>query len=243
MLAEYCADKDNLFTSIRANQDYFIEYMTLGCNRINIWGNYRNVEPRGQNSYYSIQVINNTYVLCGLHLISDLHGDNSEERFAKIREIIKDVHDTEEEINSFKSIIVGDFNDMPYSKGLLNADGFHGLPALKTTKKKTRMVSGTLYREYYNPMWNFFGDFSAPPGTYYYNNSKLYSPMWYILDQFLLSRELAPNLVIDQLKIITECSHGTLYDKNDRPNTKISDHFPIMCEIDDTSKGNNNGKK
>ncbi len=36
------------------------------------------------------------------------------------------------------------------------------------------------------------GDFSYPPGTYYVNQSKLHSPMWYMLDQVIMSKDVLP---------------------------------------------------
>ena len=40
----------------------------------------------------------------------------------------------------------------------------------------------------------------------------------------------------DSLKIITACSYADLVDDSKHPNRKISDHFPIMCEIEDEQK-------
>lgn len=44
------------------------------------------------------------------------------------------------------------------------------------------------------------------------------------------------NSWIDSLKIITACSYADLVDDSKHPNRKISDHFPIMCEIEDEQK-------
>ena len=77
------------------------------------------------------------------------------------------------------------------------------------------------------------GDFSYPPGTYYLNQAKLYSPMWYMLDQVIVSKDVLPLLKKESVKIITSCGYSDLVDKNQHPDKKISDHFPIMCEIVD----------
>lgn len=231
--AEYRADKTELCNLLREHHQYLAECNTCGCNRIDCWSNYANIKVGRQNDYHSIQIIRNRFILCSIHLPTDLHGDYSEERLVKIQEIMHDIKETECEIRTQKTIIIGDFNEMPYSKGCLNANGFHGLPVLSVKDKSTRKVNNIEYRKFYNPMWNFMGDFIYPPGTYFYNQSKLHSPMWYILDQVIMSKDVLPLFVKESLKIITSCGGIDLANVKGHPNKKISDHFPIMCEIRD----------
>lgn len=231
--AEYRADKNELCKLFGEHDLSLKECNTHGCKRIDTWSSYTNIKVGGQYDYHSIQIINNRYILCSIHLPTDLHGDYSDERLAKIQEIMYDIKVTETEIQSQKTIIIGDFNEMPYSKGCLNANGFHGLPVLGVKDKPTRKVCNVEYRKFYNPMWNFMGDFSYPPGTYYLNQSKLHSPMWYMLDQVIVSKDILPLFIKEGLRIITSCSYMDLMDNKGHPNKKISDHFPIMCEIRD----------
>ena len=233
VLAEYEANSDDLYKMIRSRGDFLQEYASIGCERINVFGNYRKVEPSVQDKHYSIQIINREFILCGVHLPSNLHGDMSREPLMKIRTIVHDIQEEEEKFSTQRTIIVGDFNEMPYAEACLNADAFHGLPVYETNKKMYRIVGGNKFKKYYNPMWNFFGDFSYPPGTYYRNNSFIYSPMWYMLDQFIFGKDIIPLLNKEQLKIITKCEYGSLADRNGHPDKNISDHFPIMCEISD----------
>ena len=142
------------------------------------------------------------------------------------------IEKVENNINSKRSIIIGDFNEMPYGEGCLSADGFHGLPVLNAEDKSIRTIDEIEYRKFYNPMWNLMGDFSYPPGTYYYESTDICTPMWYILDQVVMSKEVLPLFVKDSLKIVTSCNFSDLIDKSGHPNKKkISDHFPIICEI------------
>lgn len=231
IMAEYNADKENLSTLFEENHQDLVSCNTSGCERISIWSNYIEVDSGIQDKYYSIQIFCGKYILCCVHLMSDLHSDSSDERLAKTQQIMYDIRKTEEEINSQNTIIIGDFNEMPYGKGCLSANGFHGLPMLSIKDKATRVVNGVEYRKYYNPMWNLFGDFSYPPGTYYLNKSALYSPMWYMLDQVIISKDILPLFRKESLKIITSCSDMDLTDKYQHPNKQISDHFPIMCEF------------
>lgn len=233
ILAEYDADKTELKELLKKYHLKHYFCFARGCNRISIWSNYDNMKSGPQDTHYSIQIIKDKYILCGIHLMSDSFGGMCDERFARMREIIYEIGRVEQKIMTKNTIIIGDFNETPYDRGCLNADGFHGLPALTMNDTPTRVVSGREYRKFYNPMWNFMGDFSYPPGTYYLNQSKLYSPMWYIVDQVILSQDILPLFKRESLKIITTCHHFDLMDKNEHPNKKISDHFPIMCEIDD----------
>ncbi len=168
--------------------------------------------------------------------MSDLRGDFSNERRKKAEMIKNDIEDAGRLMGTDRFMIIGDFNAMPYSHEYLGADGFHGLPTLDISESPERIVSGEGYTKYYNPMWNLFGDYFHPPGTYYASVSRLVTPRWYMLDQIILSKGLIPHFVKNSLKIITECSLGSLMSKNGLPNEKISDHFPIMCEITDEHK-------
>lgn len=231
VVAEYRADAIELGYLFQESRTFLEKCNTLGCDRLDIWSSYKNIEAGLQDSYYSIQIISNEYILCGVHMITDLHGDRSDERLLIAQQIMHDVQKTEEKIKSQKTIIVGDMNEMPYGKSCLNANGFHGLPALNISDKSTRKVNKREYRKFYNPMWNLLGDFEYPPGTYYLNQSKLHSPMWYMLDQVMISMDVLPLFHRERLKIITSGSLFDLKDSGGHPNKKISDHFPIICEI------------
>ena len=50
------------------------------------------------------------------------------------------------------------------------------------------------------------GDFHYPPGTYFLNKAQLYAPMWYMLDQVIISKDIIPLFIKDSLKILTRCS-------------------------------------
>ena len=143
-----------------------------------------------------------------------------------------DIHQIEKELSTEYTIIVGDMNEMPYELSVLSADGFHALPFVNSGNDK-RIINGESFQKYYNPMWNLFGDFGASPGTYYRSESKVCTPMWFMLDQFVLSNSCAKNMNKSNLKIITRCLSGSFITNNGVPDKKISDHLPIMCEIFD----------
>lgn len=231
LMAEYCADPCDLNNLLKKSHQRFAVCNTLGCQKISIWSNYVNVEPDVQHSRYSIQIINNEWILCCVHLMSDLHGDYSDERLVLIQQIMYDIRKVEQRVATHRIIIIGDMNEMPYDKGCLSANGFHGLPVLNLEDSNNRNIYGKAYEKFYNPMWNLMGDRVFPPGTYYWNNSRLYSPMWYMLDQVIISKEVIPFFSKENLEIIVSCKYADLRDSHNRPNKDISDHFPIICEI------------
>lgn len=153
------------------------------------------------------------------------------ERVALAEEIMYSIKHIKQRLQTEHVIVIGDINESPYEKACLSAKGFHALPALQILDKGSRTVYGKEYEKMYNPMWNLFGDFKYPPGTYYRVESKLYNPCWFMLDQVIISQSMIPLMVKEQLKIITKCGKGVLYTDNRYPNSNISDHFPIMCEF------------
>ena len=73
-----------------------------------------------------------------------------------------------------------------------------GISCLQILDKGSRTVYGKEYEKMYNPMWNLFGDFKYPPGTYYRVESKLYNPCWFMLDQLIISQTMIPLMVKEQ---------------------------------------------
>lgn len=229
LLAE-CDDVDKIIdASVRKYG--MSQLLTIGCKDIRGWSRLSKISPGIQGNRYSMHIVNEKIILCCVHYMSDLNRDNSNERLELSRRIICDIED-EKELSGTKSvIIVGDMNAMPYEDSVLAANGLHGLPFVKVNGKTNRRVCGVDYTKYYNPMWNMFGDFSSPPGTYYYNNSSLSTPMWFMFDQVIISQNLSSKFNKKAFKIITEIEDVSLSDINGRPDKSISDHYPIFFEI------------
>lgn len=230
VMAEYKGDENQLLNNLLMNNLIFKKMETNGCTRICAYSVFKNVKPGQQAPYYSIQILNNKYIFCFVHLPSDLSGSRSDERYLKSTQIIEDIQKYEQKYGKEHTIIVGDFNDMPYSSMCLAANAFHGLSYCEP-RIEQRKVYGDYYQIYYNPMWNLFGDFSFPPGTYYYKDNSLTTPIWFMFDQVIISPKLKSNFVQKELKIITKTTYGDLATRNGHPNKKISDHFPIVFEI------------
>lgn len=87
------------------------------------------------------------------------------------------------------------------------------------------------FKMFYNPMWNLLGDFSFPPGTYYYSGNEVENSFWNVYDQVMIRPCLRGQFVDDELKILCETKKRKLIDANNHPDKKISDHLPIVFEI------------
>ncbi len=229
ILAEYNSNIEQLDEVLSKSKKRLQRWNTIGSDRIKIWGNYIDIQPGIQNKYYSLQVINREYILCGVHMFSNLNGERNDERELLANQIMEEIDELRKKINSDKVIILGDINESPYEKTCLSARGFHALPALGKENDISRSVNGKIYEKMYNPMWNLFGDFSYPPGTYYRSESKLYTSSWYMIDQVIISPSMISLLKREDLKIIVKCLGGNLYTGKKHPDKKISDHFPVMC--------------
>jgi len=225
-LAEYQDNIHNLIDTLDMQP-----YVTLGCDRIKVIGRKKGVEPGVQGTRYSIQIIENKYILCAIHLPSQISSGHQERRNIVIQTILNDLQDIEKRLASKRSIILGDFNEDPYEDGCLSAVNFHGLPSLNDASKNYRIIEGQQFQMFYNPMWNLFGDFNSPPGTYYYAGSDPKCSYWHIFDQVMIRTCLKSEFVRDSLEILTKAGEKDLLNEKGHPNKEYSDHLPIVFEI------------
>ena len=225
-LAEYQDDIQILADNLGMHS-----YVTLGCDRIKVIGRVKSVEPGAQGYRHSIQIIENRYIICAIHLPSQMSDGHQGRRNIVIQTILKDIQDIEKKLNSKRSIILGDFNEDPYEDGCLSAVNFHGLPFINDFSKAYRVIEGQQFEMFYNPMWNLFGDFNTPPGTYYYAGGNPRCSYWHIFDQVMIRACLKSEFVKNSLEIVTKVGERTLLNEKGYPNKEYSDHLPIVFEI------------
>ena len=231
VLAEYNDHEQKLRNQLIDKGIYMEKYITPGCDRIKMYGSIQNVMPANQNKYYSVQIIDNKYILCGMHLPSRIYSEHWERRNIVIDMIVADINELEKKFKLENTIILGDINENPYDSGCLNATKFHGIPSGEDAQKGSRSIMGKTFKMFYNPMWNLFGDFSYPPGTYYHNGSEPVNSFWNIYDQVMIRPGMKKCFVEKSLKIITDMQKYSLVDKLKHPRKDISDHLPIVFEI------------
>ncbi len=231
VLAEFVSDIEDLLTTLSLKGISMEEYSTIGCERIKIIGNNHIVTANLQTDHTSFQVIDNKYILCGVHLNSKIFSDDIGKREILISTLIRDVQKIEKEVKTKGTIIVGDLNINPYEDSCINARYFHALPIYEETKRGKRIVASETFEMFYNPMWNFLGDFNKPYGTYYHNNSGTINTYWNIYDQVLIRPNIRDKFINESRKIITKTERINLLDEKGYPNKNISDHLPIIFEI------------
>lgn len=232
ILAEYSANSNDLIETLQSKGINMCEIPTIGCERIHIIGDIGlRIEPSIQTDRASVQVIEGSIILCGVHFNSQIYSDQEERREIDIEQIVRDIVKLECELNTKNTIIVGDFNINPYDKSCVSARYFHSIPIYEETIRGTRKVSGKEYQMFYNPMWNFLGDFKEPYGTYYHNSSDTVNPYWNIYDQVIIRPALRKSFVDKSLLILTRTITTSLIDKKKHPDHSISDHLPITFEI------------
>lgn len=166
-----------------------------------------------------------------MHLNSQIYSSGSHAREIRIRQIVSDILKAEKELSTTNTVIVGDLNINPYDQSCISAQYLHGIPIYEETKRNSRVVAGETFYMFYNPMWNFLGDFSEPFGTYYYNSSDDVNTYWNIFDQVIIRPTLRRRFVQKSLKILTGTEKISLLNSKRHPNCEISDHLPIIFEI------------
>ena len=146
VLAEYNDHEQKLRNQLIDKGIYMEKYITSGCDRIKMYGSIQNVMPANQNKYYSVQIIDNKYILCGMHLPSRIYSEHWERRNIVIDMIVADINELEKKFKLENTIILGDINENPYDSGCLNATKFHGIPSGEDAQKGSRSIMGKTFR-------------------------------------------------------------------------------------------------
>ena len=230
VLAEYEANMDDLIAELAKHNVIMKPYKNCS-ERIKMLGSHKNVDLRIDSSHHTIQIIDQKYILCGVHLNSKLHDEHEGSREIYMEQIIHDIEEVEQELGKENTIIVGDFNINPYEPSCIDARFFHGIPVLAEAARQTRIVAGKEFKMFYNPMWSLLGDNSQPYGTYYSNSGGVHNTYWNIFDQVIVRPTLGDKFLRESLKILTETETRFLLDTSGHPDKKISDHLPIIFEI------------
>ena len=228
--AEYNGNIDKLCDSIINERKYHV-LIAPGCERITLLSNQDGFSAGFQNTYCSMQIMNSNFIICFIHLPSKLHNDPTR-RVLIINEIIEQINKYEKMKSINNTIVVGDFNINPYEDSCLRVDQFHSIPFENEAKRLSRTFQGKEYKMFYNPMWGLLGDWNTPYGTYFLPSGDSICPYWNIYDQVIIRPSLIGKFKKNKLEILTSCGDESLLDENSRPRKDISDHLPIVFEIE-----------
>ena len=168
-------------------------------------------------------------LLCAIHLQSRAVWEDFDLTQEAV-EVNSFIRQEEDNAKHSRTIVVGDFNMNPFSRGLTSANGFNAVMTLKVAHQGERTVAGRNHPFFFNPMWGHFNDGSARPGgTFYYTPSGYESLYWHMMDQVLIRPELISLFEASSLRILDVYSGGSLMNKSGRP--EISDHLPIIFRM------------
>lgn len=213
----YHTDKVRLFTRLAVAQWVRRQTDALGA-RMAIWSVAIGAPPG--------------ILLAATHFVSKNNSSDGEQAMLAV-ELAKEISRVEEAVGHQRTVVVGDLNMNPFEEGVTGAPALHAVMTKKLAARVERVVQGTSYRFFYNPMWGFFGDRTVgPPGTYYHRSATVGDLFWHIIDQVLLRPNLMDRLhdlaILDSVggeRLLTE-SAGLPRDAGS------SDHLPLAFRLE-----------
>ena len=228
-------DIDYLIRKLKDNNLFFeVERVDKDSRILLLHNTKKQISIVRESKYYSAFIIKDeaeVYLIFALHLPSRYAEERSDlNMYAS--QVMREFEQIEEERNTEKSIVVGDFNMNPFDDGMVSSLGFNAVMCPSIAKKKSRKVLNEERKFYYNPMWNLMGNaLNSCKGTFYYpSGTKSY--YWYTYDQVIIRPELIEKFEMDDLKIIDVINNNSLVSVNSIPNKRlISDHLPIKFKI------------
>jgi exonuclease III len=170
-------------------------------------------------------------LLAAVHFVSKNNTSPSEQAMLAA-ELAKEIKRVEESVGHERTIVVGDLNMNPYEEGVTAAIALHAVMTRKIAERVERVVQGTRYRFFYNPMWSLFGDRTdGPPGTYYHRSARVAEQFWHMLDQVLLRPDLMD--LLDDLAILDSVRGESLLTQGAGLPDKVaySDHLPLAFRL------------
>lgn len=186
----------------------------------------KHLQEKGRYSFIKIIINEKIYNIVGLHLQSPMYNQE-ENRIEEIHQIIKNLNFYEED--SDKTVIIGDFNTAPFSDELIQYELFNSVLFLDLIKSKEYVETKYgLYKRFYNPMLSLISEDEKIYGSYFYHGQGN-NIFWHFFDQCIYRKSMIP--YVNEIKILKDINGESLI-KNNIPDTKISDHLPLLLTID-----------
>lgn len=224
-LAEYEDDVQLLLALLKESGRTYYHIPPMGA-RIFVISRFPNtiVEHGREDTHY---VVKGFPYNEGMHKVVFVHLPSKREdeggRRAAVLRKVRDAIDPSEKV-----VIMGDFNMNPFEKAMTSVLEMNAVSSAEIAQKRTRTYVDEKFPFFYNPMWNFLGDYKKPLGTYYYSTNQEESIYWNMFDQIIVSSELINDVNVENIRIIDSVGTCMLGEKG-KP--KISDHYPLYCEL------------
>lgn len=169
-----------------------------------------------------------------LHLPSLLNGNTPTSQRAYVRDRFKPQFESARKAGR-PDVLVGDFNLSPYDEVLMAPGGLWANRSLHDAVEYAR--SAVLPKlPLFNPSWELLGNHSPPCGTYYLAQRLDGEGPWHVIDQALMSPELATPgsshvRLISSVRATSLCRADSVRVPLKRVG---SDHLPLQVTIDVT---------
>ncbi|MED3994646.1 hypothetical protein P4647_08275 [Peribacillus frigoritolerans] len=220
---------------LRETEKNYLVELPLPNNRTYLFHNKKQgIGKVGDGRFYSAFKIldkSSPILLVSLHLPSRLYKTESNIG-AHAARIKREIEELEKELNTNKTIVVGDFNLNPFSEGMTSSDGLHAIMDKEIAMKLKRKVDGEFCKYFFNPMWSLHGNMDKNVlGTYFHHKSQT-SYVWNMFDQVIIRPQLIERFDFESLEIIHMINETPILNKQGRPNKEsFSDHLPLKFTI------------
>ena len=189
--------------------------------------------------------------IAGVHLHSKVGNGEDRERVRtrKNKIIIDKVKELEKNLENYKTILVGDFNQNPYDGDLVD---FETIPSMQYTElinvlSDPNSIFPDSIRKvdfWYNPMWNFIGDKNQvnnenrKTGSYFlYSDST--TKMWHLIDGFILRPATMKHIdinyaesgIVDATNSVHFLKPNKIKNKYSLIDEQLSDHLPVKISL------------
>lgn len=242
VLIECGEHEDSILRNLQSYNSDFRSIHSIIFNKAKIFtclNHLEIIETYGHGRYglYDLKIENFANLLMGIvHFPSKVNWGNSDDHTGLCTSLREDVELKEIEVEHQRTFILGDFNMNPFEIGLVSANGLNNTNSKEIAYLGKRDVLGKPFKFFYNPMWNFFGEFSKGDvcGSHYFDTYKYINLHWNIYDQVLLRPELLDDFHEVHLEILSEINGRSLLksvNSTTRINKKISDHLPIKFNL------------
>ncbi|MDR1923990.1 MAG: hypothetical protein LBQ66_06420 [Planctomycetaceae bacterium] len=188
---------------------------TLGCSLIQ--------EYKNRLFVYRLTFGKQKLLVGVVHLISKNHANPN----TQITVSIDYMREIREAYPKQDMILIGDFNMNPFDHGMVSVAGFNSVCSEEIALKEQRQFQMEKYDYFFNPSWkNYSGIGNEVYGTYYHHSPDSDGFYWNNYDQVLLRPA-----ILKKYNYKFTVLHNILNFDLRRKNNGISDHYPILLEL------------
>lgn len=184
-----------------------------------------------------------SFNIVGVHLYSKVGRTDRKQMWENLP-FIEEINNWEDSSGTEKSIMIGDFNHNPFDSNVNDPNVINSRDSRSLIQHQMNYDPiGLQHKYWYNPMWNLLGDhdpFLNTPritGTYYLNRRDE-TPVWNMIDGFMLRPALMNSIHYKDSKVITSTkNHKMVKSKTVNEHESFihefySDHLPILLTIE-----------